>query len=340
MRRDAFWEFSGSSRATPLRSACGSASAMLTMTGTTESNTTSGARPWDGVIDRWDMFHSAYQPTEPAAFHRDARRAAAVSPNPDQTYDQHAWDQPARNQLPRLHFHRSGLRQRTHAADGVGLSLPPYRWRRTSSLSAPNRAAELCGQYKSDAQKCFEIESICTDATAFRFPDGPLVIYLFNPFPESGNASDVFANLEQSLRLHPRWVYVGSITTLCWSTCCSLKVRIPAKDRRYAPIFIIQQSVVTALSLSSGVILTAAVFRRRERSRATNPMHPEPGRSRRPREKISEIPKGAIPSEGRMVNLHQTVTISVGSPSASSCSRVPFPLLIARECVYAVGRSR
>jgi SAM-dependent methyltransferase len=62
-------------------------------------------------------------------------------------------------------------------------------------------------QYKSDSQKCFALESICADATAFPFPDGPLVIYLFNPFPESG-MRQVFANLERLLRAHPRPVYV------------------------------------------------------------------------------------------------------------------------------------
>jgi hypothetical protein len=62
-------------------------------------------------------------------------------------------------------------------------------------------------QYKSELQKCFALESICGDATAFPFPDDPLVIYLFNPFPESG-MRQVVANLEQSLRAHPRPVYL------------------------------------------------------------------------------------------------------------------------------------
>jgi len=62
-------------------------------------------------------------------------------------------------------------------------------------------------QYKSESQKCFALESICGDATAFPFPDDPLVIYLFNPFPESG-MRQVVANLELSLRAHPRPVYV------------------------------------------------------------------------------------------------------------------------------------
>jgi hypothetical protein len=62
-------------------------------------------------------------------------------------------------------------------------------------------------QYKSAAQKCFALETICADATAFPFPEGPLVLYLFNPFPESGMRR-VVANLAESLRADPRPVYV------------------------------------------------------------------------------------------------------------------------------------
>jgi hypothetical protein len=62
-------------------------------------------------------------------------------------------------------------------------------------------------QYHSESQKCFALESICGDATDFTFPDDPLVIYLFNPFPESG-MRQVFTNLEKSLRANPRPVCV------------------------------------------------------------------------------------------------------------------------------------
>jgi hypothetical protein len=51
------------------------------------------------------------------------------------------------------------------------------------------------------------LESICADATAFPLPADPLVIFLFNPFPESG-MRQVVANLDQSLREHPRPVFV------------------------------------------------------------------------------------------------------------------------------------
>jgi hypothetical protein len=62
-------------------------------------------------------------------------------------------------------------------------------------------------KYKSDAQKCFALESICGDATEFVFPAESTVVFLFNPFPESG-LMRVIANLERSLRKHPRRVYL------------------------------------------------------------------------------------------------------------------------------------
>jgi SAM-dependent methyltransferase len=62
-------------------------------------------------------------------------------------------------------------------------------------------------QYKNEAQKCFGLEAICADAGEFSFPDEPLVLYLFNPLPESGMRR-VVLNLEQSLGRHPRPVYV------------------------------------------------------------------------------------------------------------------------------------
>ena len=68
-------------------------------------------------------------------------------------------------------------------------------------------ARENLSEYKSETQKCFALESICADATEFPFPADPMVLYLFNPFPESG-LKRMIANLEQSRCEHPRAVYV------------------------------------------------------------------------------------------------------------------------------------
>jgi SAM-dependent methyltransferase len=71
-----------------------------------------------------------------------------------------------------------------------------------------NRVAqENIDKYKSDSQKCCAVESLCADARDFVFPPGPLVLYLFNPLPESGLVQ-VMDNLERSLRENPRPIYV------------------------------------------------------------------------------------------------------------------------------------
>jgi hypothetical protein len=51
------------------------------------------------------------------------------------------------------------------------------------------------------------IELICGDAAGFGFPLEPLVVYFFNPLPETG-LREVMRNLEGSVREGPRPVYV------------------------------------------------------------------------------------------------------------------------------------
>ena len=52
------------------------------------------------------------------------------------------------------------------------------------------------------------IESFCMDAREFNFPAGPLVLYLFNPFPEPV-LSEVLEKLRQSWVANPRPVFVA-----------------------------------------------------------------------------------------------------------------------------------
>jgi predicted RNA methylase len=52
-----------------------------------------------------------------------------------------------------------------------------------------------------------DAHSICLDAREFSFPPDPLIVYLFNPFPDYVLAA-VIENLEASLARHPRPVYV------------------------------------------------------------------------------------------------------------------------------------
>jgi SAM-dependent methyltransferase len=116
------------------------------------------------------------------------------------------------------------LRDHTHAdfrdfvfidlGSGKGRTLlmaSDYPFRRivgVELLPALHQAAQdNLSKYRSASQKCFTLEAICGDATEFSFPAQPIVLYLFNPFPESGLRRAI-ANLEQNLRDHPRAAYV------------------------------------------------------------------------------------------------------------------------------------
>ena len=174
-------------------------------------NTTSGTVGWrDRLLGE---FHSAYQPTEPAAFH-EMLNTLQQSLNSDQAV---------------LNF-----RDFTFVDLGSGkgrtlLMASDYSFRRIVGvellLSLHDIAQQNLRQYKSEAQKCFRLESICGDATAFQFPEEPLVLFLFNPFPESG-MRQVLWNLEQSLRSHPRAVYLiyhNPLLEHVFSECATLR---------------------------------------------------------------------------------------------------------------------
>jgi SAM-dependent methyltransferase len=151
-------------------------------------DTTSAAVGWrDRLLG---VFHSPYQPTEPALFHEmlDALRQH-LNPNwADFTF---------------VDLGSGKGRTLLMAADYpfrriVGVELLP---------SLHQIAQENLSRYKADSQKCFALETICGDATTFSLPEEPLVIYLFNPFPEAG-LRRVVSNLEQTLRARPRPVYM------------------------------------------------------------------------------------------------------------------------------------
>ena len=61
--------------------------------------------------------------------------------------------------------------------------------------------------YDPSRKRCGEIELICADATEFDLPNEPSIFYFFNPFDRKIFVR-VLANLERSLRQHPREAYV------------------------------------------------------------------------------------------------------------------------------------
>ena len=68
--------------------------------------------------------------------------------------------------------------------------------------------------YRSTTQKCSVIESYCCDATLYRMPSENTVLFLYNPF-KSPIVSQVLTNLRESLRSHPRQVYLVYHNPVC-----------------------------------------------------------------------------------------------------------------------------
>jgi hypothetical protein len=151
-------------------------------------NTTSGAVGWrDRLLG---VFHSPYQPTDSVLFHE---MIAAASAQPDFDFREFTF---------------------IDLGSGKGRTLlmaSSYPFRRILGLEllpALNQIArDNLAHYNNPCQKCSAMEAVCADATAFLFPSEPIILFLFNPFPERG-LSSVMANLECSLLEHPRKVFV------------------------------------------------------------------------------------------------------------------------------------
>ena len=151
-------------------------------------NTTSGAVDWRNRL--LGVFHSPYQPTQPELFQEmmTALTASAQIDLADFTF---------------IDFGSGKGRVLLMASDFpfkrvLGVELLPA----LHAIADANIAA-----YRSETQKCFALQSICADASAFPFPDDPLLIYLFNPLPEAGLRQTI-ANLRASLQARARAAYV------------------------------------------------------------------------------------------------------------------------------------
>jgi SAM-dependent methyltransferase len=151
-------------------------------------NTTSAAIGWrDRLLG---VLHSPYQPTEPALFQEMIDALAS---------------------RVRLDFRRFTFLDFGSGKGRTLLMASSYPFRRIVGVellpSLDRIAQQNLRAYKSDGQQCFALESVCGDASQFPFPVEPLILYLFNPLPESG-LRRVLANLERSLQEHSRPVFV------------------------------------------------------------------------------------------------------------------------------------
>lgn len=166
-------------------------------------NTTSGALGWrDRLLG---VFHSPYQPTEAVLFHEmiDALSEKAGS--------EKVGAEKVGSKEASFDFHEFTFIDLGSGKGRTLLMASDYPFRRivgVELLPALHQIAlENVTLYKSASQKCFAIQSICGDAADFSFPLDPMVLFLFNPFPEPG-LRRVIANLQESLEECPRRVYV------------------------------------------------------------------------------------------------------------------------------------
>jgi SAM-dependent methyltransferase len=180
----ALWEFVRDSTPSRLRSRFGDANYDWDY----RVNTTSGAVGWHDRL--LGVFNSPYQPTERELFHEMMDALA---------------------QHTKINFEDFTFIDLGSGKGRTLLMAANYPFRRilgVELLPSLNQIAQQnLAQYHTESQKCSAIESICADATKFALPEGALVIYLFNPFPESG-LRRALANLEDSLEAHPRPTYV------------------------------------------------------------------------------------------------------------------------------------
>jgi len=147
-------------------------------------NTTSGTVGWRARL--LGMFHSPYQPTDPALF-REMMASLPIA------FDQFTF---------------------VDLGSGKGRTLlmaSEYPFRRivgVELIAELHRAAEEnIRAYHSTTQRCKQIEAVCADACEFVLRETPLVLYLFNPLPETG-LRRLIRNLEQSLERSPRPVWI------------------------------------------------------------------------------------------------------------------------------------
>ncbi len=176
-------------------------------------NTTSGTVSWRARL--LGLFHSPYQPTEPALF-QEMMASLPIE------FDQFTF---------------------IDLGSGKGRTLlmaSEYPFRKivgVELISELHRAAEEnMRAYRSPTQRCVQIESVCVDASDFVFPDTPLVMYLFNPLPEWG-LDRMIRNLEQSLEQSPRPVWIVYHNPAMDSTLAASRALVRSKGTGQYSVF-------------------------------------------------------------------------------------------------------
>src|SRR5947209_1728591 len=151
-------------------------------------NTMSGGVGWRERL--LGELHSLYQPTEPAAFHEMMQNLGNIT---------------------HLDFSEFVFLDLGSGKGRTLMMASDYPFQRiigVELLPALNQVAqENLARYQNISQKCFAIESVCADASSFPLPAAPLVLYMFNPFPELP-LRRVLGHVVEGLGGNPRPVYV------------------------------------------------------------------------------------------------------------------------------------
>jgi SAM-dependent methyltransferase len=149
-------------------------------------NTTAGAVDWRTRL--LGLFHSPYQPTEPALF-REMMAALPIEFREFTFIDVGSGKGRALLLAAQYPFRKI-----------VGVELI----RELHSAAVENIRA---WRSQSPARHVASIETLCMDARRFAFPDTPLVVYLFNPLPEA-RLRRVVRSLEESCERAPREIWI------------------------------------------------------------------------------------------------------------------------------------
>ena len=148
-------------------------------------DTTSGTVGWRERL--LGLFHSPYQPTDPALF------------------------QEIMASLP-IEFENFTFVDLGSGKGRTLLMASDYPFRRIVGVELIEElhrvAEENITKYQNPAQRCRKIESVCADAREYDLPSEPLVLYLFNPLPEPALV-EVLQRLEKSMAESPRPLWIA-----------------------------------------------------------------------------------------------------------------------------------
>jgi SAM-dependent methyltransferase len=156
-------------------------------------NTTAGTVGWRERL--LGVFHSAYQPTEPAAF-REMMAALPVDFSEFTFVDLGSGKGRTLLMAAQYPFRRI-----------VGVELIKTLHYAAKENIAAYRAKVGTGPREHRVLREAQIEAVLMDGTNFVFPETPLVVYLFNPLPEAG-LRRVMRKLIDSCNRNPRAIWV------------------------------------------------------------------------------------------------------------------------------------